>query len=196
MRKLVALATCIAASCGFAVEWANMLGQGYPALEAAWRLLFYFTILTNLLLVIVFGMEAIGSRSRPWLVAGATAAIALVGVVYWAMLEGVADLDGASPLGNYLLHKVTPFMALAYWLVLVRKGTLAWRDPIVWALYPLAYLAYALVRGDFEGRYPYPFLDLQLHGWNGVAITTGIIFLGFVAGGMLLVMVDRALSQG
>lgn len=195
MKQGFALLVCLAAASGFAVELSNMLGQGYPLADAAWRLVFYFTILTNLVLAALFGLLAINPKPRPRLLAGATAAIILVGLVYWALLEGVADLDGASPLGNFLLHKAVPVLAFAYWLLFAPKGKLRWRDPLFWAAYPLAYLGYALFRGEAEGRYPYPFIDLGLHGWNGVMVNSAAILAAFIVGGLAFVMADRVLAR-
>ncbi|MBY6129203.1 Pr6Pr family membrane protein [Qipengyuania aquimaris] len=195
MKQLFALVVCLMAASGFMVELSNMLAQGYALPEAGWRLLFYFTILTNLMLVGLFGWLAIDPKPRPSPTAGATAAIVLVGVVYWALLEGVADLDGASPLGNYILHKVTPVLAAAYWLFFTPKGSLSWRDPIYWCAYPLAYLVYALLRGAGEGRYPYPFIDLALNGWSGVLMNSAAILLGFLLFGSGLVLIDKLVGK-
>lgn len=38
---------------------------------------------------------------------------------------------------------------------------------LIWLLYPLAYLAYSLIRGAQVGGYPYPFFDPRLPGGDG-----------------------------
>jgi hypothetical protein len=35
---------------------------------------------------------------------------------------------------------------------------------------PLVWLAYTLVRGEVADWYPYPFIDVQLHGYGRVAL--------------------------
>ena len=62
--------------------------------------------------------------------------------------------------------------------------------PLVWAAYPVAYFAYALTRGHFDGRYPYPFMDVGKIGWTQTALNAGGIALGFMLAGYVLVWID------
>ena len=50
-------------------------------------------------------------------------------------------------MADRLLHYVIPLAFVAYWMIFVPKGTLRWTAPLVWLIYPLAYLAVSLVRG-------------------------------------------------
>src|SRR5438270_433742 len=71
--------------------------------------------------------------------------------------------DGSAHFGsvqNVLLHTVTPLLALLDW-VLVGLTRPRWRWALGWLSYPLAYLAFALVRGLMVREYPYPFLDVS-----------------------------------
>lgn len=195
--RLLALLICIAALVGIGIEFAALVGDGASPTDALWRLAGYFTILTNALLAILFGGIALGRRGfdRPSLVAGATAAIALVGVVFALLLRGMRALAGETALANFLLHELTPVLAVLFWLAFARKGLLSWRDPLLWALYPLAYLAYALARGMVEGRYAYPFIDLATLGWANVLLNSVVIGVAFIGFGELLVVIDRALGR-
>jgi hypothetical protein len=108
-------------------------------------------------------------------------------------------LEGGSPhglgLGNVLLHRVTPVLLPAFWLIFVPKGRLKLADPLLWTLYPLAYLVYVLVRGHLDGRYPYPFLDVSRIGWDRMTINAAVIGAGFLATGVFVVAVDRMLGR-
>jgi hypothetical protein len=162
---------------------------------AVWTLLRFFTITTNLLVAVVFTAVATGSAfATPWLLAGTLLNILLVGVVYGLLLQGLQDLTGGSQLANILLHRVTPILASAFWILFVRKGTLRWRDPFLWTLYPLGYLVYALARGAIEARYPYPFIDLGEIGWPQTLLNSATIALAFVIAGAALVGLDRRLG--
>jgi hypothetical protein len=68
-----------------------------------------------------------------------------------------------------------------------------WVHAAVWLLYPLAYLAYALIRGAFftRGQYPYPFLDVTKHGYLGVTINVVIYGALFYLLGLGLVLLGR-----
>jgi len=77
---------------------------------------------------------------------------------------------------------------------LVPKGDLTRRDPPRWAVYPLVYLIYALVRGTADGKFAYPFLDYT-QGVAQTAVTVLLILLAFVAGGFALVWADGLLAR-
>nr|WP_249167489.1 Pr6Pr family membrane protein [Bradyrhizobium elkanii] len=170
---------------------------GASFLGSAWVLSGYFTILTNALVAVVFGAVAIqGERfDHPRLIAGVASAIVLVGVIFTLLLQGLRTLAGATATANFLLHQLNPVLAALFWLLFERKGALSWRDPLLWALYPLAYLVYALPRGAVEGHYAYPFIDVSVLGWARVAANAVVIALCFVAAGEFLVWIDRTLAR-
>ena len=73
----------------------------------------------------------------------------------------------------------------------VRERAVLSDAPIGWSAYPVAYLLYALVRGQAEHKYPYPFLDVGKIGWTQTALNVGGIALGFILAGFALVWFDR-----
>jgi hypothetical protein len=93
-----------------------------------------------------------------------------------------------------VLHKVTPILAALWWLLFMPKGKLGWRDPWLWAIYPAAYLPYALARGLSGDIYAYPFINVDRLGWGQVLVNAFAIALGFVAAGFGLVALDRWLG--
>jgi hypothetical protein len=166
----------------------------WPAI--LWRLLGYFTIITNLVVAVVFtGVATRTSFGTPGLLAGTLLNILLVGVVYGRLLQGLHKLTAGPQVANILLHRVTPTLVSAFWLAFVRKGTLTWRAPLLWGLYPLGYLLYALGRGAIEGRYPYPFINVVHIGWLQTLRNSALIALGFVIAGQALVWLDRRLAR-
>ena len=52
---------------------------------------------------------------------------------------------------------------------------LTFRRALVWVVFPMAYLAYSLVRGAITGWYPYPFLDPREHGYTGVLVVSAAV---------------------
>jgi hypothetical protein len=154
----------------------------------------FFTILSNVLVALVFGLVALGVQVRPRVVAGTVLAIVLVGVVYELLLKGLVDLTAGSAVANVLLHRVTPILAPVFWALFTPKGTLRYADPALWAAFPFAYLGYALVRGVMEGKYAYPFIDIAALGAVQVAINAVVIGAGFFAVGAALVWLDRRLG--
>ncbi|MET3583286.1 fumarate reductase subunit C [Mesorhizobium robiniae] len=195
--RLFALVICLSACIGIGLELGTLTRGGASMLGSLWVLIGYFTILTNGLVAVVFGTIALlGERfDHPRLVPGVAAVMALVGVIFALLLQGLRTLAGATAEANFLLHQLNPVLVVSFWLLFTRKGALSWRDPLLWALYPLAYLAYALARGAAEGKYAYPFIDVSAHGWVGVMSNAVVIALGFVAAAEVLVLVDRILAR-
>ncbi|WP_206437523.1 MULTISPECIES: Pr6Pr family membrane protein [unclassified Mesorhizobium] len=195
--RLLALIICLSACTGIGLELSTLMNGGASIFGSLWVLIGYFTILTNGLVAVVFGAAAfLGERfDHPRLVAGVAAVMALVGVIFALLLQGLRTLAGATAEANFLLHQLNPVLVVLFWLLFTRKGTLSWRDPLLWALYPLVYLAYALARGAAEGKYAYPFIDVSANGWVGAMSNAVVIALGFVAAAEALVLVDRVLAR-
>ena len=186
-----AAAAAIAFVCwvGLAVQFSAIIDQGASAPAALWIMLRYLTILTNVTVAVLFTAVALGKSAfaSPSLLGGMTMAIVLVGVAYFFLLRGLLELTGGAKLADLILHYVTPIGVLIFWLLLVPKGGLTRRDPLRWAVYPLAYLVYALFRGATEDRYAYPFLDIARHGLPQVAVISLLILIAFLGGGFALV---------
>ncbi|WP_336964752.1 Pr6Pr family membrane protein [Sphingobium aquiterrae] len=187
-----------------AVAWAGLGAQLNETLHmtgsvgaALWVLLRFFTIITNLSLAVVFSLVAARTADdrAARFVPALTLAILLVGVVYALLLDGLERLTGTAILANVLLHRVTPILVPLWWLAFAPKGKLGWGAPWRWAAFPLVYLPYALARGRGEGKFAYPFLNIDLLGWAKVAITCAVIAAGFIIAGHLFVLLDRAFAR-
>ncbi|HEX7854225.1 MAG TPA: Pr6Pr family membrane protein [Sphingobium sp.] len=178
---------------GLVVQFGATFADHGSVAEAVWILVRFFTILTNIMVAVVFGAVALDMRriATPSLVGCTVLSIILVGVVYAVLLSGLAVLSGAAMLANILLHRVTPIIAPLWWLLFGRQGRLVRADPWRWTAWPLAYLAYALVRGRFEGIFAYPFLNYPDHGWASVLANCLVMALGFVLLGQGMVWIDR-----
>ncbi len=164
-------------------------------LIALWILFAFFTITTNLLVAVVFtGIAANRTVFRSaWVVAGTMLSILLVGIIYALLLHGLTELSGGSVVANVLVHMVTPVVVPLFWIFFVDKGGLIWRHPLVWAIYPLAYLAYGLTRGAATGRYSYPFMDVLSLGWEKTALNVFCIAVAFMLSGFATVWIDHRL---
>lgn len=160
------------------------------------EMLRFFTALANLLSAVMFSAIALrqGWAARPRLIAGVAMAMALVGIVYGLLLQGLLDLSGGAKLADTLLHKVTTVLAPLWWLVFAPKGRIVWRDPPVWAVFPLAYFIYGLTRGALDGKYPYPFMNVSRIGWEQTLANGFAMAAAFMVAGYALVWLDRALG--
>ncbi len=194
--RLAALLIACAAWIGVAIHFVALFRENQSVFSTIWILLAYFTVTTNLLVAVVFSGIAAGSTSfaRPWLVGGTCLSILLVGIVYTLLLHGLRELTGGSAIANALLHWVTPILVPLFWLAFVPKGMLSRRDPLLWAIYPLCYLFYALLRGASSGRYAYPFIDVPEIGWSQTGLNVVLIAAGYLSGGWLFFQLDRRLG--
>jgi hypothetical protein len=191
--RIVAAIIAAVAWLGLIVQFAVVYQLNSSVLHTLWVLLAYFTITTNLLVAVVFTGITAGSvrcNSSP-VVAGTMLYIVLVGVIYGLLLHGMMELSGGSALANVLVHMVTPVLVPLFWICFTPKGKLTWRHPLLWAIYPLAYLGYALVRGGAIGQYPYPFLNVAQIGWPRTAVNSAVIAAAFLLCAYALVWLDR-----
>ncbi|WP_254588740.1 Pr6Pr family membrane protein, partial [Streptomyces sp. AC04842] len=176
------------------------------------RVLSYFVIQSTALLALV----TFASARRAWAarhpLPGAVTGAALLYVVVGALVHHIALADAApayamtagssgggaawlEPVAGHLLHTALPVAALLDWLVLTPPARMHLRQATTWLLYPLAYLAFTLARGELlpgsAGRYLYPFLDVARHGYRGVLANALLVGLAIYAVAVLLVALDH-----
>ena len=190
MRNAAAAIVALICWAGLAIQFSATYANQHDVVTTLWILVRFFTVLTNLALAFIMTWVAIGRRISPFLLGGITLAILLVGVVYMTLLRGLIELSGGALLADTLLHKVSPVAMALWWLFFAPRAKLKKSDPIWWAAYPLAYFVYALVRGHYEGKYPYPFMDLGKLGPVQTAINAGGIAMAFILAGFVLVWID------
>lgn len=158
-----------------------------------------FTVLTSLVVAASSLQVALRPqwRSLFWRVLRLDAVIGIIVVaaVYHALLAALNDPQGTELVVDVLWHTVVPVLTVLGWLAFgPRHGVDA--RVVAWSVaFPLAWLAFTLVRGALTGWYPYPFVDVDDLGYAQVALNClGItaLFLGLAA---LVGLVDRALGR-
>lgn len=157
-----------------------------PGLMARiYRYAAYFTIQSNVLVCAVsIALARNPLRNGFWfrlVRLAALVGITVTGLVHFALLRPLLDIDGLALVCDRLLHLVVPVLALLTWLACgprprVDRSRAAW--VLVW---PLAWLAWTLAVGAATGWVPYPFLDAGEEGWGGVAVMSVGITVLFVA---------------
>lgn len=149
----------------------------------------FFTVQSNVFVGVTSGLFALQpDRDSTWLRAFRLAAvvdIAITGIVYHVALRGLQELDGKALVGDIVLHSVVPVLAVLGWLLVGPRGLTSWPDVGRAAVIPVAWLAFTLVRGPIVHWYPYPFLDVEVHGYavvfRNVALVAAV-FLVFASG--------------
>jgi hypothetical protein len=193
--------------------WAGLILQfylsiyAYPDLSISsgvrlLRFFSYFTVLSNLLVAVSLTSYLVVPRSTPGrfssLVKVRTAVavyIAAVGLVYSLFLRGPSRPAGLPSVANHLLHDAVPILYSLYWIIFVPKGTLAWRHPLSWLIFPAAYILYSLIHGSVSGWYPYYFANAGTLGPALALRNVFFIIAGFFGIGIFLVALDKLMAR-
>jgi hypothetical protein len=118
--------------------------------------------------------------------------IVITGVVYNLLLaEG--GKQGWDLVSNTLLHWVVPLVTPIVWIIAGPRGLIRGRTIALALILPLCWAAFALVRGQVVGAYPYPFLDVSTNGWPSVLTFIAVIVVVAVVLAMILWAVDVGL---
>ncbi|MFC4820285.1 Pr6Pr family membrane protein [Dokdonella ginsengisoli] len=192
------------------VAWAALLAQYVLMLAGTWndpgpwvatlRYFSFFTILSNLLVALTV-TSALRSARRAGFFAdaavrgGVALCIGVTGLVYFFVLSATWAPTGAQWLVDKALHYVTPLAYLAWWLVAAGHGRLRWSDAPRWLLFPGVFLLWSLLHGAWTGWYPYPFLEVGALGYAAVLRNGVLVGVLFLALGLLLVALDRAMAR-
>jgi hypothetical protein len=117
------------------------------------------------------------------------------GIVYAVLLSGdrTYDVYASQWWVNTLVHQLLPVAMVLDWWITPPGVRLSARRALWWLVYPLAFLAYSLVRGELVDWYPYGFTDPTGDGgWGKVAIYSAGITVGIlVMGGLTVVLGNR-----
>ena len=188
---------------GLATQYALILEGGTRSPLGSTVVFFsYFTILTNILVALALTAPAIAPDSRlgRWTASeGVRAAlamyIAVVGLIYHALLASTWSPQGLLVYVNQILHTVMPLAFVLDWLLFVPKGRLRWIDPVKWLAYPLLYGVWTVIHGQLIGWYPYWFIDIGALGWSGALVNFGLLLVFFLALGLIVAALDRGLAS-
>jgi hypothetical protein len=182
----------------FALTMRTSIANGMTVIGAISTYLSFFTLLTNLLVAVVLSFSLLAPKSRwgrffssPVVGTGTALYIAMVGLVYSILLRHTWNPEGLDKLTDVILHDLVPVMYVAFWIFFVAKSGLRWRDPLSWAIYPIIYLAWILIRGAISGRYPYPFVDVGQLGYPQALLNSAMLLVIFLVAGFGVVAVAR-----
>ncbi len=115
----------------------------------------------------------------------------MLGILNHFLLGGIRGRFGERFAADVGLHYVAPALVLVFWLACVPKSGLRSSHPSLFLCYPLAYCAYALVRGGLSGRYPYFFIDAGSLGPGRTLLNVCMLTVGFLAAGFVFLGIAR-----
>jgi len=158
----------------------------------------FFTVWSNIAVAVTTGLLAqqLHRRSTLFDVArlDAVICIAVTGVVFHLTLAQ-QELTGWDALADFLLHTLSPILAVLGWILFGPRGRLSARIVLLSVVGPVVWLTYALIRGalvqDRSGNdyYAYPFMNVQVHGYPVALFRSALVatlFLGLAFSGYAL----------
>ena len=184
----------IYASIGAVMGWFAVIVQFYlhmqnspvPVAEKTLRFFGYFTIDTNILCALCLTFIALQGNSRlgkffrkATSITALTVYIIIVGITYNILLRNTWNPQGMQKLVDELLHSVIPVYFVLFWFIFVPGENLKWKNSFPWLIYPILYMAYAIIFGAITKFYPYPFVDVNELGYNK-ALTNSLIVLSLI----------------
>lgn len=176
--------------------------QALPVAERIVRFFSFFTILTNLIVAITttaltfFPRSRLGAFAQRASTQAAVAVyISIVGLVYSLFLRSVWNPQGWQSVVDHLLHDAVPLAFVIYWLVFSPKSDIDWLAPFKWLAYPVAYMTYSIVRGEFVDWYPYWFVDITQLGYQAALTNASFVLIAFVILGFIYVGLSRLLAR-
>jgi len=184
----------------FALTMPARLATGDTLFGAVVFYFSFFTILTNLALVLIYASELWPRQGLNWFRRPATrgmmvAVIVLVALFYHFILAASWAPQGLARVADIALHYVTPIVYVGWWVLFMRHGVLKWAMIPAMLLPPTIYLVYVMARGALITEYPYAILEAHRIGYDGVAVNVLIVLVGLTVLCALVVALDRALTR-
>lgn len=192
--KRVGAAIALLALTGLGLRFGLFLPQAWSLGLSTWTAVgnfhSFFSVLANLMVAVAF-MAPFPYFRRARVRGAVTLYIALVAVTYELLLRRVWHPTGAEFIASFLLHDAVPIAVVTHWLLFRERGVLRWSHPIAWLGFPLAYLAYALLRGHLTGWWLYPVMDVSVLGYARVGLNASLLIALLLLLGSLMVAWDR-----
>ena len=186
----------------FCISIPAYIKNGWSLVGVLVQLFSFFTIQSNLLAGL--GLSALLLNrsttvykffSRGYVLTGIVLYVAVVGLVYNIILRSLWHPEDLFKLADELLHSINPILFFVCWLIFSPKEKLKWAQSLNWLWFPFLYLIYTLIRGAATNFYPYPFIDAGKLGYFTIAINSLVLLVVFLALGLLLILLTRALSK-
>ncbi len=202
MKKKLALVFALIAWFAVIAQYILMIQNREASItETTIRFFSFFTILTNSLVAIYFTCLAFTKNQeskligRPGTLTAVTIYITMVGLVYQVALRHIWKPQGMQLIVNELLHSVIPILVIIFWYLYEITKPVKYAQIFKWAIYPLAYLIYILIRGSFSNFYPYPFIDVSNLGMAKVLTNAGVILVMFLTIAALLLFIGKSIIK-
>lgn len=184
----------------FIVSMQNYLDAGRDVAGALGAFFIYYTILSNIALVLVYLSELTEWR---WLelfrkldVTGMMVANILLMVTFFHFyLRDPLPQNGVSWGANLALHYVAPLIYIVWWLVAVPHGPLVVKRVPIMLAPTFIYFLIAMARGAWTHEYPYPILNVVKLGYGRVLLNAVAMTLALGCLMLVVIAIDEILGR-
>ena len=191
-KRLVAgsiFALCIAAL------FFQVVGMPVLSLTTIFRLASYFTILSTLFLCVsMFGLminRELGVFTKPGFLISLSISCVFICLFYNLILRLIFFPEDLLFIADEIFHVLIPITVFVFSLLYYPTSYWDFKQFWKWLVYPLIYLVLVLLYGSISHFYPYPFLNIMVHGWAKVVLTSLMITLLF----MILSLVLKTIAS-
>lgn len=192
MKKHLSLSIAVISSFGlFATLLSRALENPDAPFTAALLSFRYFTLQTNLFVAVYFWFLTLTNQKQSrWLetlLGGITIYISITFIVFALLLQGTWNPTGWGAVGNVFNHYLSPIAVILYVLYHRQHFAFSRNHMLLWLIYPITYLIFAMIHGITKEDYLYFFFDVKDVGWLFFSMTIlGIFALyGLLALGMI-----------
>ncbi|MFS0689720.1 Pr6Pr family membrane protein [Sporosarcina sp. 179-K 8C2 HS] len=167
-----------------------------------------FTIHSNIIVTIIFTISTIvillkKKESRMLDLCKNAALIYMIVVLatYHLILSSGGEYSGLRIITNFTLHYLIPMLVILNWIIFEEKKWYSYKSIVLWLSFPILYGVISLIRGMYDGFYPYFFLNPNGHIPDGVGsyanVALVIVGLTFVYSmlGYLLILMNRVILK-
>lgn len=166
--------------------------------EQVRRFFCYFTIQANALVAVSMFLLLRGrSDTKAFRVVrlASLVGIAVTGIVAFLALPPSPNYTAANLLCDRLLHVVVPALTVVGWVAFGPRDRVGRGDLLPALGWPVAWLVATLALGPLVDWYPYPFVDVGVHGLGTVLLTCVVIAGLFLALAAVALWADRRLTH-
>lgn len=121
--------------------------------------------------------------------------------IYHFILSSGGEYSGIRIITNFTLHYLIPIFVLLNWIMFEEKKWYSYKSIIFWLSFPILYGAISLIRGMYDGFYPYFFLNPNgqipdgVGSYANVALVIGGFTFVYCLLGFLLILTNRVVLK-
>jgi len=155
----------------------------------------YFTILSNLFVVVYFGLIYFLKMERyPFfnrMFGGVVVYITITFIVFAVALQATWQPMGLAKIGTILNHYVTPILTIAFLVYYRDHYEFRKNDMFLWIVFPLVYGVFVIIHGAITSDYLYPFFEIDSIGVGNFILAFCSILVLFFALSFGAILISR-----